>query len=328
MGRTLYDKIWDEHVVHTEEDGTSILYIDRHLVHEVTSPQAFEGIRQAGRKVWRVSSIVATADHNTPTTGWDRGYDGITDPISKEQVTTLDKNIAEFGSAAYFPFLSKRQGIVHVIGPEQGATLPGMTVVCGDSHTSTHGAFGALAHGIGTSEVEHVMATQTLLAKKAKNMLVKVEGTLARGVTGKDVVLAIIGKIGTAGGTGYTIEFAGSAIRGLSMEGRMTVCNMAIEAGARAGLVAVDEKTIEYVRGRPLAPSGAEWDQAVAYWKTLHSDPDAKFDTVVELNAADIVPQVTWGTSPEMVLPVTAAVPDPDREKDATKRGAIERALT
>ncbi len=328
MGRTLYDKIWDEHVVHTEEDGTSILYIDRHLVHEVTSPQAFEGIRQAGRKVWRVSSIVATADHNTPTTGWDLGYDGITDPISKEQVTTLDKNIAEFGSAAYFPFLSKRQGIVHVIGPEQGATLPGMTVVCGDSHTSTHGAFGALAHGIGTSEVEHVMATQTLLAKKAKNMLVKVEGTLARGVTGKDVVLAIIGRIGTAGGTGYTIEFAGSAIRGLSMEGRMTVCNMAIEAGARAGLVAVDEKTIEYVRGRPLAPSGAEWDQAVAYWKTLHSDPDAKFDTVVELNAADIVPQVTWGTSPEMVLPVTAAVPDPDREKDATKRGAIERALT
>ena len=328
MGRTLYDKIWDEHVVHTEEDGTSILYIDRHLVHEVTSPQAFEGIRQAGRKVWRVSSIVATADHNTPTTGWDRGYDGITDPISKEQVTTLDKNIAEFGSAAYFPFLSRRQGIVHVIGPEQGATLPGMTVVCGDSHTSTHGAFGALAHGIGTSEVEHVMATQTLLAKKARNMLVKVEGVLARGVTGKDVVLAIIGKIGTAGGTGYTIEFAGSAIRSLSMEGRMTVCNMAIEAGARAGLVAVDDKTIEYVRGRPMAPTGAEWDQAVAYWKTLHSDPDAKFDTVVELNAADIVPQVTWGTSPEMVLPVTATVPDPDREKDATRRGAIERALT
>ncbi|NBQ88093.1 MAG: 3-isopropylmalate dehydratase large subunit [Betaproteobacteria bacterium] len=328
MGRTLYDKIWDEHVVHTEEDGTSILYIDRHLVHEVTSPQAFEGIRQAGRKVWRVSSIVATADHNTPTTGWDRGYDGITDPISKEQVTTLDKNIAEFGSAAYFPFLSRRQGIVHVIGPEQGATLPGMTVVCGDSHTSTHGAFGALAHGIGTSEVEHVMATQTLLAKKARNMLVKVEGVLARGVTGKDVVLAIIGRIGTAGGTGYTIEFAGSAIRSLSMEGRMTVCNMAIEAGARAGLVAVDDKTIEYVRGRPMAPTGAEWDQAVAYWKTLHSDPDAKFDTVVELNAADIVPQVTWGTSPEMVLPVTATVPDPDREKDATRRGAIERALT
>ena len=327
MGRTLYDKIWDEHVVHTEEDGTSILYIDRHLVHEVTSPQAFEGIRQAGRKVWRVSSIVATADHNTPTTGWERGYDGIDDPISKEQVTTLDKNLAEFGAAAYFPFLSKRQGIVHVIGPEQGATLPGMTVVCGDSHTSTHGAFGALAHGIGTSEVEHVMATQTLLARKARNMLVKVEGRIGRGVTAKDIVLAVIGRIGTAGGTGYTIEFAGSAIRGLSMEGRMTVCNMAIEAGARAGLVAVDEKTIEYVKGRPLAPAGVEWDQAVAYWRTLHSDPDAKFDAVVELDAGQIVPQVTWGTSPEMVLPVDARVPDPDKEKDAGKRDAIERAL-
>ena len=328
MGRTLYDKIWDEHVVHTEEDGTAILYIDRHLVHEVTSPQAFEGIRQAGRKVWRVSSVVATADHNTPTTGWELGYDGITDAISKEQVSTLDKNIAEFGAAAYFPFLSRRQGIVHVIGPEQGATLPGMTVVCGDSHTSTHGAFGALAHGIGTSEVEHVLATQTLLARKARNLLVKVEGVLARGVTAKDLVLAIIGRIGTAGGTGYTIEFAGSAIRSLSMEGRMTVCNMAIEAGARAGLVAVDDKTIDYLRGRAMAPSGAEWEPAVAYWKTLHSDADATFDAVVELQAADIVPQVTWGTSPEMVLPVTAAVPDPDREKDATKRGAIERALT
>jgi 3-isopropylmalate/(R)-2-methylmalate dehydratase large subunit len=326
-GRTLYDKIWDEHVVHTEEDGTAILYIDRHLVHEVTSPQAFEGLREAGRKVWRISSIVATADHNTPTTGWERGYDGIEDPISKEQVTTLDRNIGEFGSAAYFPFLSKRQGIVHVIGPEQGATLPGMTVVCGDSHTSTHGAFGALAHGIGTSEVEHVLATQTLLAKKARNMLVKVEGTLARGVTAKDIVLAIIGRIGTAGGTGYTIEFAGSAIRALSMEGRMTVCNMAIEAGARAGLVAVDEKTIEYVKGRPLAPKGLEWEQAVAYWRTLHSDPGAKFDTVVELDAARIIPQVTWGTSPEMVLGVDARVPDPDKEKDPSKRGAIERAL-
>jgi len=327
MGRTLYDKIWDEHVVHTEEDGTSILYIDRHLVHEVTSPQAFEGIRQAGRKVWRVSSIVATADHNTPTTGWDLGYDGITDPISKEQVTTLDRNLAEFGAAAYFPFLSRRQGIVHVIGPEQGATLPGMTVVCGDSHTSTHGAFGALAHGIGTSEVEHVMATQTLLARKARNMLVKVEGRAGRGVTAKDIVLAVIGRIGTAGGTGYTIEFAGSAIRNLSMEGRMTVCNMAIEAGARAGLVAVDDKTIEYVKGRPLAPTGAEWEQAVAYWRTLHSDPDARFDAVVELDAAEIVPQVTWGTSPEMVLPVDARVPDPDKEKDPSKRDAIERAL-
>jgi 3-isopropylmalate/(R)-2-methylmalate dehydratase large subunit len=327
QGRTLYDKIWDEHVVHTEEDGTAILYIDRHLVHEVTSPQAFEGLRETGRKVWRISSIVATADHNTPTTGWERGYDGIDDPISKEQVTTLDKNIGEFGSAAYFPFLSKRQGIVHVIGPEQGATLPGMTVVCGDSHTSTHGAFGALAHGIGTSEVEHVLATQTLLAKKARNMLIKVEGKLAPGVTAKDVVLAIIGRIGTAGGTGYTIEFAGPAIRALSMEGRMTVCNMAIEAGARAGLVAVDEKTIEYVKGRPLAPKGAEWDQAAAYWRTLHSYPGAKFDTVIELDAARIIPQVTWGTSPEMVLGVDARVPDPDKEKDASKRGAIERAL-
>ncbi|MET3512552.1 3-isopropylmalate/(R)-2-methylmalate dehydratase large subunit [Pseudacidovorax sp. 1753] len=327
MARTLYDKIWDEHVVHTEEDGTAVLYIDRHLVHEVTSPQAFEGLRQTGRKLWRVSSVVATADHNTPTTGWERGYDGIADPISKEQVTTLNTNIEEFGAAAFFPFLSKRQGIVHVIGPENGATLPGMTVVCGDSHTSTHGAFGALAHGIGTSEVEHVMATQTLLAKKAKNMLVKVEGKLPLGCTAKDIVLAIIGKIGTAGGTGYTIEFAGSAIRDLSMEGRMTVCNMAIEGGARAGLVAVDQKTIDYVKNRPLAPTGVEWDQAVAYWKTLHSDPDAKFDTVVELNAAEIKPQVTWGTSPEMVLPIDGRVPDPDKEKDANKRGAIERAL-
>ncbi len=326
--RTLYDKIWDEHIVHTEEDGTATLYIDRHLVHEVTSPQAFEGLRETGRKVWRISSIVATADHNTPTTGWDRGYDGITDPISKEQVTTLDKNIAEFGSAAYFPFLSHRQGIVHVIGPENGATLPGMTVVCGDSHTSTHGAFGALAHGIGTSEVEHVMATQTLLARKAKNMLIKVEGKLARGVTAKDIVLAIIGRIGTAGGTGYTIEFAGAAIRALSMEGRMTVCNMAIEAGARAGLVAVDEKTIAYVKGRPLAPKGVEWDHAVAYWQTLQSDAGAKFDAVVELDASQIIPQVTWGTSPEMVLGVDATVPDPDKEKDANKRLAIERALT
>ncbi|RZL47226.1 MAG: 3-isopropylmalate dehydratase large subunit [Variovorax sp.] len=327
MARTLYDKLWDEHVVHTEEDGTSILYIDRHLVHEVTSPQAFEGLRVAGRKLWRISSVVATADHNTPTTGWERGYDGITDPISKEQVTTLDHNIEEFGAAAFFPFLSKRQGIVHVIGPESGATLPGMTVVCGDSHTSTHGAFGALAHGIGTSEVEHVMATQTLLAKKAKNLLIKVEGKLPLGCTAKDIVLAIIGRIGTAGGTGYTIEFGGSAIRDLSMEGRMTVCNMAIEAGARAGLVAVDDKTIAYVKGRPFAPTGVEWDQAVAYWKTLQSDPDATFDAVVELDAAQIPPQVTWGTSPEMVTAINGRVPDPDKEKDANKRGAIERAL-
>ncbi len=325
--RTLYDKLWDEHVVHTEEDGTATLYIDRHLVHEVTSPQAFEGLRLAGRQVWRVSSIVATADHNTPTTGWADGYDGITDPISKLQITTLDANIQASGAAAYFPFLDKRQGIVHVIGPENGAVLPGMTVVCGDSHTSTHGAFGALAHGIGTSEVEHVMATQTLLAKKAKNLLVKVEGKLGLGVTGKDVVLAIIGKIGTAGGTGTTIEFAGSAIRSLSMEGRMTVCNMAIEAGARAGLVAVDEKTIAYCKGRMFSPMGLEWDHAVAHWRTLQSDPGAHFDSVVELDAALIQPQVTWGTSPEMVLPVDGRVPDPDKEKDAVKRDAIERAL-
>jgi 3-isopropylmalate/(R)-2-methylmalate dehydratase large subunit len=325
--RTLYDKLWDDHVVHTEDDGTAVLYIDRHLVHEVTSPQAFEGLRLAGRKVWRVSSIVATADHNTPTTGWADGYDGIKDPISKLQITTLDANIKASGAAAYFPFLDKRQGIVHVIGPENGATLPGMTVVCGDSHTSTHGAFGALAHGIGTSEVEHVMATQTLLAKKAKNLLIKVEGKLGTGVTAKDVVLAIIGKIGTAGGTGYTIEFAGSAIRGLSMEGRMTVCNMAIEAGARAGLVAVDEKTISYCKGRPFAPKGVEWDQAVALWRTLQSDPTAKWDAVVELDAAAIQPQVTWGTSPEMVVAVDGRVPDPEKEKDSAKRGAIERAL-
>ena len=325
--RTLYDKLWDDHVVHTEDDGTTVLYIDRHLVHEVTSPQAFEGLRIAGRKVWRTSSIVATADHNTPTTGWANGYDGITDPISKQQITTLDANIRAFGAAAYFPFLDKRQGIVHVIGPENGATLPGMTVVCGDSHTSTHGAFGALAHGIGTSEVEHVMATQTLLAKKAKNLLVSVDGTLPRGVTAKDVVLAIIGKIGTAGGTGYTIEFGGSAIRALSMEGRMTVCNMAIEAGARAGLVAVDEKTIAYVKGRPFAPTGVEWDHAVSLWRTLQSDPGAHFDAVVKLDATQIQPQVTWGTSPEMVLPIDGRVPDPDKEKDASKRGAIERAL-
>ncbi|MDO9089360.1 MAG: 3-isopropylmalate dehydratase large subunit [Burkholderiaceae bacterium] len=327
MGRTLYDKIWDEHVVHTEEDGTAVLYIDRHLVHEVTSPQAFEGLRVAGRKVWRVSSVVATADHNTPTTGWELGYDGITDPISKEQITTLDDNMRQYGAAAYFPFLSKRQGIIHVVGPEQGATLPGMTVVCGDSHTSTHGALGALAHGIGTSEVEHVLATQTLLAKKAKNMLIKVEGTLPRGCSGKDIALAVIGRIGTAGGTGHTIEFAGSAIRALSMEGRMTLCNMAIEAGARAGMIGVDEKTVAYLKGRPLAPSGVEWDHAVAYWRTLQSDPDARFDAVIEIDAAAIVPQVTWGTSPEMVLGVDARTPDPDKEKDPNKRDAIERAL-
>ena len=325
--RTLYDKLWDEHVVHTEEDGTSVLYIDRHLVHEVTSPQAFEGLRLAGRKPWRVSSIVATADHNTPTTDWADGLDGIRDPISRQQVTTLDANIRASGAAAYFPFLDRRQGIVHVIGPEQGATLPGMTVVCGDSHTSTHGAFGALAHGIGTSEVEHVLATQTLLAKKARNLLVRVEGTLPPGCGAKDIVLAIIGRIGTAGGNGSTIEFAGSAIRALSMEGRMTVCNMAIEAGARAGLVAVDETTINYVKGRPMSPQGLAWEQAVAYWRTLHSDPGATWDAVIEIDASQIRPQVTWGTSPEMVLSIEDRVPDPDKEKDAARRGAIERAL-
>ncbi len=328
MSRTLYDKIWDEHVVHSEEDGTAVLYIDRHLVHEVTSPQAFEGLRQAKRPLWRASSIVATADHNTPTQGWDKGYDGITDPISKEQVVTLDNNMAAYGAAAYFPFLSKRQGIVHVIGPENGATLPGMTVVCGDSHTSTHGAFGALAHGIGTSEVEHVMATQTLLAKKAKNMLVRVDGKLPMSCTAKDVVLAIIGRIGTAGGTGYTIEFGGAVMHELSIEGRMTVCNMAIEAGARAGLVAVDDKTIQYVKGRPFSPTGPEWQQAEAYWRTLRSDPGARFDETVVIDGATIVPQVTWGTSPEMVVGIDGFVPDPEKIKDANKREATERALT
>ena len=321
--RTLYDKLWDEHVVHTEEDGTAVLYIDRHLVHEVTSPQAFEGLDLAGRKVWRLSANLAVSDHNVPTT--DRSQ-GIADPVSRLQVDTLDKNCDRFG-ITQFKMSDKRQGIVHVIGPEQGATLPGMTVVCGDSHTSTHGAFGALAHGIGTSEVEHVLATQTLLAKKAKNLLIKVEGQVMPGVGAKDIVLAIIGRIGTAGGTGYTIEFAGSAIRALSMEGRMTVCNMAIEAGARAGLIAVDDTTIQYVKGRPFTPTGVEWDQAVQYWRTLHSDPGAAFDAVVELDATQIRPQVTWGTSPEMVLSIEDRVPDPEKEKDAVKRGAIERAL-
>ena len=324
MGRTLYDKLWDEHVVHTEEDGTTVLYIDRHLVHEVTSPQAFEGLDLAGRKVWRLSANLAVSDHNVPTT--DRS-NGITDPVSRLQVDTLDANCDRLG-ITQFKMNDRRQGIVHVIGPEQGATLPGMTVVCGDSHTSTHGAFGALAHGIGTSEVEHVLATQTLLAKKAKNLLIRVDGVLSPGCGAKDLVLAVIGRIGTAGGTGYTIEFAGSAIRALSMEGRMTVCNMAIEAGARAGLIAVDDTTISYVKGRPFTPAGVEWDHAVTYWRTLQSDPDATFDAVVELDAATIRPQVTWGTSPEMVLSIEDRVPDPEREKDANKRGAMERALT
>jgi len=327
MDRTLYDKLWDDHVVRSEDDGTALLYIDRHLVHEVTSPQAYEGLRLAGRKVWRTSSIVATADHNTPTTGWADGYDGIRDPISRLQITTLDANIRAHGAAAYFPFLDKRQGIVHVIGPENGATLPGMTVVCGDSHTSTHGAFGALAQGIGTSEVEHVLATQTLLARKAKNMLVRVDGRLPPGCTAKDIVLDIIGRIGTAGGTGYTIEFGGSAIRALSIEGRMTVCNMAIEAGARAGLVAVDEKTIDYVRGRPFAPAGLEFEHAASHWRTLVSDPGARWDLVVEIDAGALKPQVTWGTSPEMVVAIDERVPDPEKERDPVRRGAIERAL-
>ncbi len=323
MPRTLYDKLWDEHVVHTEDDGTSVLYIDRHLVHEVTSPQAFEGLDLAGRKVWRLSANLAVSDHNVPTT--DRSH-GIADPVSRLQVDTLDANCDRLG-ITQFKMNDRRQGIVHVIGPEQGATLPGMTVVCGDSHTSTHGAFGALAHGIGTSEVEHVLATQTLLTRKAKNLLIRVEGRLAAGCSAKDIVLAIIGKIGTAGGTGTTIEFAGAAIRALSMEGRMTVCNMAIEAGARAGLVAVDETTIAYVKGRPLSPSGVEWEQALRYWRGLQSDADAAWDAVVELDAAAIVPQVTWGTSPEMVLGIDGRVPDPERERDANKRSAIERAL-
>jgi 3-isopropylmalate/(R)-2-methylmalate dehydratase large subunit len=323
MMKTLYDKLWESHVVKAEDDGTTILYIDRHLVHEVTSPQAFDGLRAAGRQPWRVSANLAVADHNVPTTG---RADGIADPVSRLQVETLDNNAKSYG-LTYFNMNDKRQGIVHVIGPEQGATLPGMTVVCGDSHTSTHGAFGALAHGIGTSEVEHVLATQTLLAKKSKAMLVQVDGALPAGVTAKDIVLAIIGKIGTAGGTGYCIEFGGSTIRALSMEGRMTVCNMAIEAGARAGIIGVDDTTINYVKGRPFSPAGPHWDRAVDYWRTLHSDAGARFDLVVTLNAAEIKPQVTWGTSPEMVTSIDGRVPDPDQEKDSVKRDAMEKAL-
>ena len=325
--QTLYDKLWESHLVHEETDGTALVYIDRHLVHEVTSPQAYEGLKLGGRPVWRVDSVVATADHNTPTRNWDKGIAGITDAVSRLQVETLDKNIKEFGAKVYFPFLDRQQGIVHVIGPEQGATLPGMTVVCGDSHTSTHGAFAALAFGIGTSEVEHVLATQCMVMKKSKAMQVIVDGRLGAGVTGKDIILAVIGTIGTAGGTGHTIEFAGSAIRGLSMEGRMTLCNMAIEAGARAGMVAVDDKTIDYVRGRPFAPKGAMWDKAVAYWRTLKSDDGAKFDKVVTLKAEDIQPQVTWGTSPQMVTEVGGTVPDPAQEQDPIKREWMERAL-
>lgn len=324
MAQTLYDKLWQTHLIHEESDGTALIYIDRHLVHEVTSPQAFEGLTIAGRKPWRLKSIVATADHNVPTTS---RKDGIADPISRLQVETLDKNIEKFGVKDYFPMNDARQGIVHVIGPEQGATLPGMTVVCGDSHTSTHGAFAALAFGIGTSEVEHVMATQCLVTKKSKSLLIKVEGQVGRGVTAKDIVLAIIGKIGTAGGTGFAIEFAGSAIRALSVEGRMTVCNMAIEAGARAGMIGADEKTIAYLRGRPYAPKGGMFEQAAAYWKTLNSDAGAEFNCVVELDAALIKPQVTWGTSPEMVVAIDGNVPEPNKESDPIKREAMERAL-
>ena len=324
MARTLYDKLWDDHVVHVEEDGTTVLYIDRQLLHEVTSPQAFEGLSLASRPVWRNSANLAVSDHNVPTT--DRS-EGIKDPVSRLQIDTLDQNCDAFGITQY-KMHDKRQGIVHVIGPEQGATLPGMTVVCGDSHTSTHGAFGALAFGIGTSEVEHVLATQTLLMKKSKNMLVRVDGQLPLGCSAKDIVLAIIGKIGTAGGTGYTIEFAGDAIRSLSMEGRVTVCNMAIEAGARAGIVGVDETTINYVKGRPYSPAeGEAWRQALQYWRTLHTDEGAQFDRVVELRAEEIKPQVTWGTSPEMVLSIDDRVPDPEKEKDPVKREAMERAL-
>ena len=323
MPKTLYDKLWDSHVVHAEDDGTTIIYIDRHLVHEVTSPQAFEGLKIAGRSLWRTGANLAVADHNVPTT--DR-MDGIADPVSRLQVETLDANTKQYGMT-YFNMRDKRQGIVHVIGPEQGATLPGMTVVCGDSHTSTHGAFGCLAQGIGTSEVEHVLATQTLLTKKSNSMLVQVDGVLPVGVTAKDIVLAVIGRIGTAGGTGYAIEFAGAAIRALSMEGRMTVCNMAIEAGARAGMIAVDDTTINYVKGRPYSPVGPHWDRAVDYWRTLHTDAGARFDLVVTFNADEIKPQVTWGTSPEMVVAIDGRVPDPDREKDATKRDGMEKAL-
>jgi 3-isopropylmalate/(R)-2-methylmalate dehydratase large subunit len=323
MPQTLYDKLWDAHVVHQGPDGTCLLYIDRHLVHEVTSPQAFEGLELAGRKPWRISANLAVADHNVPTTARS---EGIQDPVSRLQVDTLDKNCETHGITE-FRMNDRRQGIVHVIGPEQGATLPGMTVVCGDSHTSTHGAMGALAFGIGTSEVEHVLATQTLLMKKSRSMLVRVEGKLPFGCTAKDLVLYVIGRIGTAGGTGYAIEFGGSTVRALSMEGRMTVCNMAIEAGARSGMVAVDQTTIDYFKGRPYAPEGALWDQAVAYWRTLHSDPDAAFDRVVEIDAAQIAPQVSWGTSPEMVLPVDARVPDPEKEKDEVRRSGMERAL-
>ena len=322
-GKTLYDKLWDAHIVRDNSDGTALIYIDRHLVHEVTSPQAFDGLRLAGRTPWRVDANLAVPDHNVPTT--DRSH-GITDPISRLQVETLDRNCETFGITE-FRMNDIRQGIVHVIGPEEGATLPGMTVVCGDSHTSTHGAFGALAFGIGTSEVEHVLATQCLVQKKSKAMLIEVNGGLPAGVTAKDIILAIIGRIGTAGGTGYAIEFGGDVIRALSMEGRMTLCNMAIEAGARAGMVAVDDKTIDYVRGRPFAPKGKMWERAVADWRQLHSDADADFDEIVQLDAGSLVPQVTWGTSPEMVAGIDGKVPDPEAVVDPVRREGIRKAL-
>ncbi|WP_395021436.1 3-isopropylmalate dehydratase large subunit [Dongia sp.] len=323
MPKTLFDKIWENHLVHRQDDGTCLIYIDRHLVHEVTSPQAFEGLRNAGRKVHRPHATLAVADHNVPTT--DRSK-GITEEESRIQVETLEQNCRDFG-VPYFSMDDIRQGIVHIIGPEQGLTQPGMTIVCGDSHTATHGAFGALAFGIGTSEVEHVLATQTLIQRPAKNMLIQVNGSLGLGCTAKDIVLAIIGKIGTAGGTGYVIEYAGDAIRGLSMEGRMTVCNMSIEGGARAGLIAPDQVTFDYLKGRPMAPKAGAYEQAVSYWKTLPSDPGAKYDTEIKLNTADIAPQVTWGTSPEDVLPITGKVPNPGDVADENKRRAMERAL-
>lgn len=324
--KTLYDKLWDDHLVKEREDGSSIIYIDRQLLHEVTSPQAFEGLRIANRKPWRIDANLATPDHNVPTTDRSEGIEGIVDPVSRIQVQTLDDNCDDFGILE-FKMQDARQGIVHVVGPEQGATLPGMTVVCGDSHTSTHGAFGALAHGIGTSEVEHVLATQTLIAKKMKNMLVRVNGKVSEGLTGKDIVLAIIGVIGTAGGTGYAIEFGGEAIQDLSMEGRMTVCNMAIEAGARAGLIAVDQTTIDYVEGRTFAPKGELWDKAVENWANLHSDAEATFDKIVDIDATSIKPQVSWGTSPEMVVAIDQNIPKPEDESDPVKRESIERAL-
>jgi len=322
-GKTLYDKIWEMHEVRRDDDGTALLYIDRHLVHEVTSPQAFEGLELAGRSLWRKGSILAVPDHNVPTTGLEQG---ITDPVARLQVDTLDQNCDKYGLTE-FKMGDLRQGIVHVIGPEQGATLPGMTVVCGDSHTSTHGAFAALAFGIGTSEVEHVMATQCLIQKKSKNMRVTVRGSVAQGITAKDIVLHIIGVIGTAGGTGFTIEFAGEAITSLSMEGRMTVCNMTIEAGARAGLIACDQTTLDYVKGRPFAPQGELWEQAVACWSDLRSDADAVFDREVVIDAREIAPQVTWGTSPEMVCAINECIPDPASEPDPIKAGGMQNAL-